>query len=523
MIEDYKYLFYYLEKESIFIDKSEFFFQIQSHPDYPTLLAVSDTLNFLNLDNGVIRVDFSEVDLLPNRFITLLNKEKGNPELCFVESKESKIFVTEDKKTIEISKTDLEKRWNNIVLLVEKSEYVSTNLNKHKFGWVLPFLCLVIFLITLIPFQSNFQLKLFFIFPIIGILFSVAALKDLFGAKSELINNFCNITSSTSCSSIVGSDKWKIFRYINFSDLAIVFFSSQFFGLLISLIARNTFDYFTIQSILIFGSIPVLLLSLYFQKFVEKKWCPICLVIISIIILEMGYFLLLSPFNYCLSFQSLLTYILIFAIVSLGWNFLKKLLNEQKDLKENQLKSNRFLRNYEVFKNTLLSKEKTEVLLSPIILGNPESRLIITMITNPFCGYCKSVHEMLENILTRKENDIQVHIIIKTDLDDESEENKLFFRSLVIIYNKEGEKEFRESLNYWFEIKNVLEWLKKYQISNLDISEIDSLYDFQNNWCLNNKFTYTPAIFINGYEYPKLYERENLEFFINELIEDNNF
>jgi hypothetical protein len=38
MTENYNYLFQYLEKEGIFIDKTEFLFQMQSHPDYPSLL-----------------------------------------------------------------------------------------------------------------------------------------------------------------------------------------------------------------------------------------------------------------------------------------------------------------------------------------------------------------------------------------------------------------------------------------------------------------------------------------------------
>ncbi|MEN9655742.1 MAG: hypothetical protein RL311_668, partial [Bacteroidota bacterium] len=64
-------LFQYLEKEQITIDKSEFEFQMQSHPDYPSLLAISDTLNFFNINNGAIRLDFSDIELLPDRFVAL--------------------------------------------------------------------------------------------------------------------------------------------------------------------------------------------------------------------------------------------------------------------------------------------------------------------------------------------------------------------------------------------------------------------------------------------------------------------
>ena len=46
MSNQFYYLFQYLEKDKIFIDQTEFEFQIQSHPNYPSLLAISDTLSF---------------------------------------------------------------------------------------------------------------------------------------------------------------------------------------------------------------------------------------------------------------------------------------------------------------------------------------------------------------------------------------------------------------------------------------------------------------------------------------------
>lgn len=523
MNENFNYLFYYVDKEGILFDKTEFLFQIQSHPDYPSLLSISDTLTFFNIDNGAIRVDFSDLELLPKRFVTLLNKTNNKPKLCFIEKKENKYLITEDKKTIEINILDLEKKWSGIALLVEKSEFESSKSNSSNFSWVLPILCLFFFVVVILKFEVSLFSKLFFIFPIIGMLFSIAALKDLFGDKSQIINNFCNITASTSCESIVGSDKWKIFSYINFSDLAIVFFSSQFLELLIILVSGNSFDFFTIQSILLFGSVPVILLSLYFQKFVEKKWCPICLVIILIIILEIIYLVSYIDLNFNFSFQSLLLFGLVFLFTALVWKNLKKLLINQKELKENQLKSNRFLRNYEIFKNTLISKEKAELPFTPIVLGNKESKTVITIITSPFCSYCKEAHEIIERILDKNEYDLQIKLIINVDLERFEDDKKLFLRSLMNIYFNETNLIFRSKMDNWYYSNNITNWLHKYKSIDFDFSKIDAIYNSQNNFCTNNGYNYTPAIYINGFEYPRLYDRSNLEFFINELIEDNNF
>ena len=122
MNDFFNFLFHYLEKEEILLDKPEFLFQVQSHPNYPSLLAISDTLSFFNIDNAAIRVEFAEIDDMPDRFITLLSEHLSIPHLYFIEKKDSSYFATKDKKTVEITKASLESRWNNVVLLSERSE-----------------------------------------------------------------------------------------------------------------------------------------------------------------------------------------------------------------------------------------------------------------------------------------------------------------------------------------------------------------------------------------------------------------
>lgn len=51
MNENFNSLFQYLEKENITIYKTEFEFQIQSHPEYPSLLSIAAALSFFNIDN----------------------------------------------------------------------------------------------------------------------------------------------------------------------------------------------------------------------------------------------------------------------------------------------------------------------------------------------------------------------------------------------------------------------------------------------------------------------------------------
>lgn len=520
MTDNFNYLFQFLENENIIIDKNEFEFQIQSHPDYPSLLAISDTLSFFNIDNGAIRVVVADIKLLPDCFIALLSEAMKDPQLYFIGKKDNAYFITNNKKQIAISETELKSRWKEIVLLIEKPE-TEKDLKPTKSSWFLVLQIFVILLLFLVlsQFETALSTQIFLVFPIIGVLFSIAALKDLFGTKSELLNSFCNMTSSTSCATVVGSNKWKIFEIVNFSDLSIVFFSSQFLGLLVFLFSGNATTFFAIQQILLLSAIPVLFLSIYYQKFVEKKWCPVCLVIISIILLELGYLFVFHNVALSLSLKGVIVFGFVFLSVMLTWSALKKLLTNQKELKELHLKSLRFERNYTIFKNSLLAKDKTELPQSPIILGNEESNTIITIISNPFCGHCKEAHEIIETILEKHHTDVQIQVMLKTNLETENEENKKLFRSLMGIYKQDGETAFTTALINWFNNKNIEKWFSLFPINKT--TEYDAIFNNQHKWCEANDYNFTPAIFVNGYEYPQTYDRKNLEFYINELVEDS--
>ncbi|CAA9200803.1 vitamin K epoxide reductase family protein [Flavobacterium collinsii] len=519
MTESFSNLFQYLEKERIYIDKTEFEFQIQSHPDYPSLLAISDTLSFFNIENLSAKIDKTQIEILPNRYIALFAEDFGNPQFHIIEKEKEDYFLVRERGRILISKKKLEEGWGEIVLLVEKSifEDVSTK-NKENYNWFLFGIIAILFLFFLYSSKTVLPIYLFFLFSAIGVLFSIAALKDLLGTKSKLINNFCNITKSTSCASVVDSKKWKIFEVINFSDLSIVFFSSQLIALFLLTLNNKVASFFSLEKIFLLSSIPFILTSIYYQKFVEKKWCPICLAIILIILTEL-VFVFFIDFGFVFLLDASLLFFFSFVFTLAIWGQIKKVLNKQKELRGKLLKAIRFERNYENFKNNLLVKPKIILSNTPIILGNAESETIITIISNPFCSYCKEAHEIIESILEKHYNDLQVRIILKTNFEDENEDNRKLFRSLIHIYMLNGEKIFMQALKNWFENKNLKNWFGLFSVDTTD--EFDTIFYSQNKWCQDNDYNFTPAIFINGYEYPQAYSRENLIFFIDEVIEDN--
>ncbi|MBZ4042604.1 thioredoxin domain-containing protein [Flavobacterium hibisci] len=526
MNSNFDFLFNYLEKEEIPFDKSEFLFQVQSHPQYPNILSIADTLSFFNIENGVIEVAISDIELLPDSFITFLKEGADNVKAFFVTKKDGYYHCSYERKTKILDINELKALWSGIVFLVEKSENeFETKAKKNTFWWLKLLIFFCLFAIILYCFSPNFQSFLFFIFPILGLVFSLAALKDLFDTKSELLDNFCNMTAATSCTDVLGSTKWKIFKFFSFGDLSVVFFSTQFVGFLLFIFRLNETLFFDLQKILLLCSVPVLFTSIYYQKFVEKKWCPICLIIIGVFLLEIIYVEIRHRSSFNFHIHSFIIFAFTFTLVSTCWFILKQLLLKLKSLKEFQIKGNRFMRNYEIFKNNLVASQAIQSIpfqsQETIILGNPDAILKIIVVTSPFCGFCKVVHEVIEEIIDKYSEKVCFQIYFNFNNNSNDNESKMIHHKLMSIYFNQGSKVFMKALGDWYNKKNEIKIIGDSVInSNLNL---DLILEKQFEWCQLNGINYTPAIIIRGYLLPKQYDKKDLIYFINDLSEDHEF
>lgn len=513
------FLFRYLNKEKIKIDKDEFILQFNSHPDSPSLLAISDTLRFLEIKNAAIKVETAEIDFLPVRFVARL-WDKEESYLTFIEKKgNSYSYVDLNNKKKAVTADEFKTLFGNVILLAEdEKERKQIKTQKANFSCLFPFL-IVLILILYRNFQG-FWIYFFYVFPILGVIFSILALRELFNVNSIIFNRFCNMSDSYDCNAVVNSSKWKILEKVNFSDLGITFFLFQIISLLSAGFSSTYSEYFFVQYALLLVSMPIGLISLYYQRFVEKKWCPVCLTIIGIIVLELGYVLIFIDIPADISITGTIPYFFIYAFLLMVWFPLKKLLERQRELKEEQLKYNRFKKNYQAFKNNLLAAQKFDLPANPILLeaGNP--LLQITLITNPFCGSCANAHKVIHGIIEKdKGENISLDIIFNYDENLYDSNAKLLFGNII---NSKliGNDVFKNAVDGWFKEKNLQKWLRSYG-NAFDPQITDPILKAHKDWCIENSMYFTPCILINGYEYPSIYEIADLPFFLDELLDDS--
>lgn len=513
-------LFTYLKQHNIAIDENEFDFQFKSHPDYPSLLAISDTLNFFNIPNGAFKISFDAINNLPNRFLGKLKTENGE-FFANIEKKHDAFIYTKEntKKRAEITSDGLKAIWSDIVLLAEnETTNTSETKNKNKVGRILGATTLGFLIVLFFYHTPSIYLVIFSILAISGLFLAVVALKELFNTKINIVDNLCNIGVNTSCNAVLNSTKWKIFKYISFSDLGIVFFGTQVVALFLFLMLAMVDDYVQIQALLLLGALPFIFLSVYYQKFVEKKWCPICLIIISVIALQLAYVFYFYSINlYSLTLLSIVLYGFVFSFNSLIWSHLKNNFETTKRLKAHEIISNRFKRDYKTFKLLLTSEKHYNLPKTELLFGNKDAKLNISIITSPYCGHCEAPYHILKTLVNKYSSQLRISVFF--NINPESKHLLQFVKTLLSIYNNNSDI-YNEAMNYWYSTKDNDKWFERYNIECENMLLTDRLLEEQHQWFTANDFNFTPCLFVNGYRYPKGYKIDELPFFINELIED---
>ncbi|MVO08983.1 thioredoxin domain-containing protein [Flavobacterium sp. TP390] len=490
------------------ISKEEFLFQFQSHPNYPSLLSFSDTLSFLGIKNDVYEIDKDNWGELPNQFITIHNNK-----FTYVEKKDNDYLIYSDKAS-KMSKSKLHDEASDFVIIFEKVEEV-LHKSEINFKWLIYSFFALFSLYSY--FQNTVQLFLFNILSIIGIFISLGIFNKKFGKESVVINALCDGSKKKSesisdCEKIFNSDKINFYR-LRLSDFSLIYFLGIFvLGLFIPLSE-------SILKVISYFSILVIAYSLFYQLFIEKTFCRICLTIILILIVQIliSYLFFNNTFYYNVFFKSIIVFLILFGLII----YINNILSEKEDFYRLSLKSIKFKKNYDIFKKELLVKHfdfhnKNEVFW----IGKRDAKLNISIVTNPFCGYCKEAHIILEKIINKYTN-ISAQIRFNYYPELANDDLTSIISAFKNIYDSEGEKSLLKAIEIWYKNNNLKNFKKEYEnfFVQADLSKIILLANDNRN----NGLTFTPVFLINNYQFPDKYEREDIFYFIDDLIEDEEF
>ncbi|MFY7670373.1 vitamin K epoxide reductase family protein [Tenacibaculum sp. MEBiC06402] len=512
-----------LSKNKIAYDKKELAFQIKSHPSYPSLHAITGVLDHFNIENVAAEVptDIQTLHQLPESFIAQINTDDGTDLVTVskVKNKPQYSIYSSSSKDTRLSESEFIQKFTGIIVAVEKTENETAGKTSNPIlDYVL--LLALVGITGFLTFDKIGGISLMhLLLSVFGIVASYSILKQELGESTLIGDAFCSGNNEKKdCDAVLSSKGAEIIKGHKLSDLSIIYF----IGLTIASLSLSYFNSVYVISLL---ALPITLYSIYYQYQVVKSWCTLCLSIVGILWFQAGLvFLKTTDFNALLNLQT--KDIVITALSFIGtysaWRYLKPLIKDVIDLRKEKIESIKFKRNFNLF-NTLLQKSpKLNTTLESageIILGNKKSSVEITIITNPFCGHCKPVHKLVDQIIERYQNLVKVIIRFNVPVDHPDSNGVVVTNRLIELYHEEGEKICMEAMSEIYGEVDYDNWIAKWKKST-DFAKHQEVLNQEKEWCKANGINFTPEILINGKAFPKEYSRTDLSFFIEDLDEN---
>jgi uncharacterized membrane protein len=511
-----------LKENKLSVDFDELSFQIKSHSTYPSLHAVTGVLDHFNIENLALDVPVTPntLEQLPNTFLAQVKIEEHKQFAIVTKIKNGYrlIFDSKDKKTISLS--EFLNQFTGILLAVDKDE-TPININKSNTKSILTksFLACSAILIGLLFINSNPDLTqfIFLTLSILGIYVTINILKQEQGETSVLGNAFCsNPTEKKNCNAVLSSKGATIFEGLKLGDMSFIYFTGL--GLATFLLIINNNSIFVTQ-LISFIVLPITIYSVYYQALVIKKWCFLCLSIVGLMWLQASLSIVTLVTNFDLT--SILVTLLSFTSIGALWFILSKLIKNNKSLTQTKVNYFKFKRNFELFNNQF---NKSRIIntqiddIEEIVYGDINSNFNITIITNPMCGHCKAVHILAQDILRRYSDSVKLTIRFNINPNDPLSSAVKITTRLLELHYENGHETSLKAMDDIYGDYTTEQWLKKWDECTQPKKYLLILQN-EYSWCTDNSINFTPDILINGQSYPKVYDRKDLIYFIEDLIE----
>lgn len=491
---------------------------LKSHSYYPSFKSICDSFNDWKVENYPLRYQVEEMNQLKAPYI--VHFSGGGGQLAFVsEIRNDRVTYYDSFNSKRITDfNEFTNRCSGAVILLNPDEKSGEKEYRRKLqdelisNAVLPISILsVLLFIVLVVINSfvtgsiliNATKALLVLTKSAGIALSVLMVLHEFEVRLSLTEKLCHLNKSTNCNTVLNDKASKVFGWFGWADVGFVYFT----GCLLILVQGFSMDDYSLLSILSALSLPYPVFSIYYQGFVLKKWCPMCLGVQVILLIE--FILLLPQFsNLNFSLSSLSNLFLTFLVLGIVYALVVMYIREKTSNEIHYYKYLGFKKNPEVLKTLVLKQKHYEIPVTKtsLIFGDKDSSIKITAFLSLHCSHCARAFEKIKSIL-ESEADVSISIILMSS--DPKIMNALYY------FNRANmDDEALSLLDQWY---NMDSYSRSKVSESLCILEAD---DISNEVGNDNSLLYrscnvigTPSFFVNGYLLPGNYEIDDIKYF----------
>ncbi len=495
--------------------------KLYTHPEYPSLKSICDSLNVWGIKNYPMRMDREELHETRSPFIAHIND--GNEKFAFVPqlNGQSSItyFETPDRSK-NIDTNTFFQHYSGIALLIDPDEKVGETgyQEKKQTDWmrgVLPYAgALSFFLLLLYSFVSHegrfdfglIYLGSFFI-KTVGLTFSFLLMQKDLNINSRLADVLCGISKKTNCNSILNTEASRVFGWLHWSDLGLIYFMVG----LLTLANNPGAGEYSIMNLLSFGALGYVVYSIYYQSVIAKVWCPLCLGVQAVFLVEAILSVVFFS-DMVFSVDSFIKYLSIavaatFVVALSKAYFLDSSKSQQQKLNYLKLK-----RNPDIFIDLLKKgvRKSFDLKDQTFLIGSKQAPVKVIALLSLNCKPCQRAFNQLKSLV---DNDSVAVYLIFSLYDDRL---KSIINNAGQLFQEEKSQEAVQLLNDWYNSNQRAQISAKCE-SSKPTDRFDSIQQAHNGLFSSAQIQGTPTVFVNGYELPKEYEIGDISHFVDIL------
>lgn len=501
---------------------------IVSHPDYPSLLSVSDAMERLGIPCRIGRIE--EKNLSNIEFPFLIHLEGSREGLVLIKSKNDL-----SKEHVDLSS------WKGVVLkadpvqVIKDSEH-NRELRKEHLRRRLAVVCavsLVAALLTVALHSFSWIQSALLLTSIVGTgLGYVLIAKDL-GVTYKPVESFCNTSTRVNCDRILNSDEAQILPFFSLSEAVVSYFVFQMFITGFVLPMQNAPASFLL--VLMAGSalaIPVVCYSVYYQAIKAKTWCKLCMLVNGVLVIQALFFGFLAV-NGTVSTQDVqlipfLFSLALFLTVATAVVLIKERFEITNKALQAETEASRIKNDPEVFTTILHRGIKIQ---APFLdfqyqmrVGSRKATIKLTMLASFDCTHCGPAYTVVEELVNQYPDDISCLLFFR--FSEKSRINHLPASTYVINYWKhfisggpEEEAQTQNLIRDWYEIGNSEEFFLKYPMDNMSNLFKDRNLEIQFYKLVEYlDIGRSPFFFMNGFPLPETYTINDLRNMASGLV-----
>lgn len=491
---------HWMQSHGIQINKSFIAKELQTHPDYPSLVSLTDFLDRGGMQYHAVEGDKGSIKAFSYPLLAHVNDGMRD---YMMQANSPSDFESDEK---------LRLYWSGIVLFADGKPHwevpENTKLLARQRGFtavaVMGVLMVIAAVGAVFNFNMNFLQLAWGALALAGLTFALFAITAELGMQIGIVSEVCNsIGGKVGCKVVLKSKFAKVYGGITVADLALSYFLTQLAFFLAAAV------YPALMSTLMVMAMPLLLVtgaSVIIQQSKLKRWCAICLGIAGVLAVQSvlafvyfnNVFAGLEPITigYFLAAQALLC---------LAFQPVKSQLKdgmEHADQAQDLLRWKRdpllFIAQWE-----RMQQVNTVTLPNELQFGNPDAALELVVACNPFCGPCQYAHGVLDKIYDVYKDQLLIKVRF---LSKEDRAPNITAAVTAILQCARGLKtgeEVAHMLSDWFKHMNIQKWAQRWRYdATLDVK--DQLLAHR-KWMNDGDIRSTPTFFLNGRKMPKSY------------------